>query len=421
MEMKLPSLHDLCSFIITEIVRSEKVCVSTELKWKLAEYGFYHDYTADIADNHKGLDQMTAPELNNKKLYIWKQEKPTENQIKEKVQIYKKIFLNQQDNTKCGLFAQSVLTIAFWRAYVDSRLVIERLGESLHVSSRVEKYLDGRTPELDIFYVVSRGVYGADVKNKMEMQTPLSQYDSRGRPIIHFLDACGERGIRPSIFSPLSSIGLKTLIFRKRSRPLDYLNLILLQTPEIEDAFSRLNLKQVWFLPKIDLDGEQLDGKEFFQKIRKVIDKKREISEILSLIEYDSTQITELIDKAKGLFVLSCLYDQMLMTGYYGSQIDTLKRAIAYMTYQYVSADENFKNVGRVHNYLRRQKSVSQGRIIHKYSRKQSSDFLDEQIDFLADSGILEVKKDQVRSSLGKRPESFLYVNKKKIRSDFGI
>lgn len=401
-------------------MKNEKVCVSTELKWRLTEYGFYHDFTADIADEHSDLEQITEPELQDKKIYIWKHDKPANNQIKRKVEAYKKIFFNQQDNTKCGLFAQAVVTIAFWRAYVDSRPIIERLGESLHVASKVQQYLDGRTPELDIFFIVSRGVYGADVKNKLEMQTPESKY-SKGKKITYFLNVCSERKIRPSIFSPLSSIRLKTLIFRDGSRPLDYLNLILLHDPDVINAFSTLNMKQVSFLPKINLDGQQLDGKKFFEKISKIINKKKEIHEIFNHVKYNPPQITELIEKAKGLFVLSCLYHQMLMTEDYGSQISTLNRAIAYITYQYVSINNRFKSVSRVHNYLRKQKSVYHGRIIQKYSRKDSIDFLDKQINFLADSGILEVKNDKIRSIFGKRPESFLFINKKKIQNDFGI
>jgi len=412
--------------VIDRILEREHICISTELKWRCAEYGFYHDETATVARQSPNvqsarLSAKKYPRLQRKLIYKSRTNPPSKSEISRKARAYDQIVQTQSKNPMSGMFAQAIVSLAFWRAGVDFEHIAASTSEPFNIDTHPTYYVHGRISEIDIPFFISRSRYGVDVKNKLEMQTPQSSVD-QNIDIRRLVETWSSKGIRPIIASPLSSGGLKRELMAKGGRSYDYDRLILLEDQQTQKAFQILGMRRVEFMPRIYVDGILCDGKEFFNNVNKILDRGlQNLGDLVSRIRYDNPAFSTLVSKCKGLYVLLCLYNQMENTRKYGSRTGAMKRAVEYLIFQYVCAAHAPTPTDRLTAYVRSVKYLPATYPLSKLSTQQSQAIVSEAVTTLESVGVVSLSSNGVSTTFGQRPEEFLTISRTKIRSDFGF
>lgn len=417
----------IAPLLVNAILRRDHLCISTELKWKCAEYGIYHDESARAADQSPEIERSIIPAseypiLKNKKIYKSKINPPTQPEINAKAQAYSKVLETQGDDARCGLFAQAVISLAFWKAYVQCQSAIAKLGEKSIISIRPQTHLQGRVPELDIYLALSRNQYGVDAKNKLEMQTPRETFDNRGRTLKDLIEIWSARGIRPIIACPLSSRTLKSNLMRAGGRSYDYNSIILLHDEDTFRAFAELGMTAVTFLPKIEMNGSLLNGREFQGSISSLSDEHT-VGQLLDHIKYDNPTLSALTQKSKGMLILLTLNSRTENFTLYGSKTDALKAAIDYLIYQYTTAATTGANLNALTTYVRDRGYLpaAAAEALRKISIEETKAVVESSTELLSAAGLVSSHNDLVTCTFGTRPEAFLQLNRAKLHNDFGL
>src|SRR6266567_2406578 len=418
-------MTDIAPAIIKAILDDQRICISTELKWKCDSYGIYHDDTARVADSSndiliEDLSTTTYPALQGKRIYKSKTNPPSEGDLQKKVRMYEQVVRAQHDLAKSGLFSQALITLAFWSSSVTSRPIVQRMNEDLIMSTRTVNHLQGTMPELDIYFAISRGHYGTDVKNKLEMQTPESS--SKKKLLKDIIAIWASNGIRPVIASPMSSKNLKRQLMLTNGRAFDYRYLLLLEDPATEQAFKDLGMTLVKFLPGINVDGIALNGREFFAQTNKILDKQVSMGELLGHISYSHPIFSYLVQKSEGLFCLFSLQNIMEMTVQHSSKSQAMRSGVNYLVYQYVCAATEPISPDTLTRHVRAQRYLSSTAPLSKLSISESSSVVSDSILQLEQIGLVSrTETGDILSNYGRRPEEFLRIERDKIRKDFGF
>jgi len=411
--------------LVEAIVDADHICISTELKWRSAEYGFYHDESARAADasTHVETDMLPAaeyPRLEGKRIYKSRRNPPSTHEITSKALAYDAIMQIQSENHKCGLFAQAVLTVAFWKAAIELQPILHRLPDKIIMGTRPTYYIQGRVPEIDIYFALSRSHYAIDVKNKLEMITPDLPIDSK--TVSQLIGTWAGADLNPLIAAPLTSKRLKSQLLANRGRSYDYINVILLEDQDAQQAFETLHMTAVRFLPKITVGGDLCDGREFFSVVAKLLEREQpSLAELVSHIDYDNPTLTELVSKCKGLFVLFTLYNQMENTMTYGSKTDAMKRGVDYLIYQYVCAAQTSVSLDALTFHARSQRYLPALQLLEKSSIQESRKIVEESSHHLESLGLTSLNSDQLTCIFGRRPEEFLRMQPLKLKADYGL